>query len=78
MRLHRLLRLQRREYRIAFVPDPVSWTEDIERSVDYYEKLVQPERAALRLKPLFYIVVLLAAALVGAAVYLYLEGYFTA
>ncbi len=57
---------------------PVSWTEDIERSVDYYEKLVQPEPAALRLKPLFFIVVLLAVVLIAAGVYLYLEGYFTA
>lgn len=56
---------------------PVTWTEDIERSVEYYEKLVQPERPGVRLKPLFYLVVALVLALAGIMVYLYLSGLLT-
>lgn len=53
---------------------PVSWTEDIERSVEYYEKAVQPEKSSIRFQPLFYILVLLGVALAGALIYLYLQG----
>ena len=53
---------------------PVSWTEDIERSVEYYEKAVEPEKTAVRFRPLFYILVLLGIVLAGALVYLYLQG----
>lgn len=53
---------------------PVSWTEDIERSVDYYEKAIVPEKAVMRFRSLFYILVLLGVVLVGALTYLYLQG----
>jgi hypothetical protein len=53
---------------------PVSWTEDIERSVEYYEKAVQPEKTAIRFRPLFYILVLLGVVMAGAFIYLYLQG----
>ena len=54
---------------------PVNWTEDIERSVEYYEKTVRPERASIRFRPLFYILVLLGIALIGALIYSYLQGF---
>lgn len=53
---------------------PVKWTEDIDRSVEYYEKAVIPKRASIRFKPVFYVVLLLAICLVGALVYAYLQG----
>lgn len=56
---------------------PVSWTEDIERSVAYYEKAVEPEKPAIRFQWLFYLLVLLGIALAGALAYAYLQGAFT-
>ena len=53
---------------------PVSWTEDIERSVEYYEKAVTPQKATVRFQPLFYILVLSGVILIAALVYLYLQG----
>ena len=53
---------------------PVSWTADIERSVDYYQKAVQPEPARIRFRPLFLVLVLLGLLLVAVLVYLYLQG----
>lgn len=55
---------------------PVQWTEDIERSVEYYEKAVQADKARIQFKPLFYILILLGIALVAALVYLFEQGYF--
>ena len=53
---------------------PVTWSEDIERSVEYYEKAVNPEKASMRFRPLFYILVLLGVVLAGALIYFYLQG----
>ncbi|HMB65192.1 MAG TPA: hypothetical protein VKN36_19080 [Eudoraea sp.] len=53
---------------------PVNWTEDIERSFEYYQKMVHPERSSISFTSLFYILVLLLIVLVGAAVYLVLQG----
>ena len=53
---------------------PVTWTEDIERSVEYYGKAVTLEKASMRFRPLFYILVLLGIVLAGALAYLYLQG----
>ncbi|MBC2837939.1 hypothetical protein [Robiginitalea sp. SC105] len=55
---------------------PVKWTEDIDRSVEYYEKAVTPERPRVRFKAAFYVLVLLGICLVGAVVYAYLQGLF--
>ena len=33
---------------------PVNWTDDIERSFDYYQKTVTPENAGTSFTPLFY------------------------
>ena len=53
---------------------PVRWTEDIERSVAYYEKAVEPARPSIRFSPLFYALTLLGVALVAALVYAFLNG----
>lgn len=53
---------------------PVTWTGDIERSVEYYQKAVTPEPARTRFKPLFWVLALLTALLVAAGFYLYKEG----
>ena len=54
---------------------PVDWTDDIERVYEYYNKLVVPERSALRFTTLFFVLVLLFLGLIGAGTYLYLEGF---
>ncbi len=48
---------------------PIRWTPDIERSVEYYQKALKPEKAKIRFRPLFFILVLLGIVLVGALVY---------
>ncbi len=53
---------------------PVSWTDDIERSFKYYQKMVKPERSSLKFTSLFWILILLLTAVVGAGIYIFLEG----
>lgn len=53
---------------------PVKWTEDIERSFDYYRKLVSPNRASIRFTTLFYALLLILISLVGAAAYFLIQG----
>ncbi|MFH6603373.1 hypothetical protein ACEZ3G_07790 [Maribacter algicola] len=53
---------------------PVKWTDDIERIFEYYQKMVEPEKASIRFTRLFYIIILLSIVLIAAAVYLYLQG----
>ena len=53
---------------------PAKWTDDIERIFGYYKKMVQPEKTSLKLKPLFYVLILILIVLVAAAVYLFKEG----
>jgi len=56
---------------------PVRWTDDIERTFDYYQKMVQADRSSLKFTSLFWIMMLLLIAIAGAAVYIYLEGIVT-
>jgi len=56
---------------------PVRWTDDIERTFEYYQKMVQADRSSLKFTSLFWIMMLLLIALAGAAVYIYLEGIVT-
>ena len=53
---------------------PVNWTDDIERSFSYYTKMVKPNKASLRFTTLFFVAMLLLICLIGAGVYIYLEG----
>ena len=48
---------------------PVNWTEDIERVFEYNKKLAATKKYNLKVKPLFYIVLLSAIMVVVAAVY---------
>ncbi len=52
---------------------PVSWTEDIERMFDYYQKTVVPEKKSSKPTALFLVLMLLLIALVGGAVYVYIN-----
>ena len=49
---------------------PVSWTEDIERVFDYNKKIAETNKQYLKVKPLFYILVIAAIVLISAVVYL--------
>lgn len=53
---------------------PVSWTDDIERSFKYYQKMAEPERSSLEFTSLFWTLILLLIVVVGAGIYLFLEG----
>ncbi|MCM4150646.1 hypothetical protein DHD05_03500 [Arenibacter sp. N53] len=53
---------------------PVTWTEDIERVYEYYQKMIAPDRASISFTSLFYILMLLMIIVVAAGVYIYLEG----
>jgi uncharacterized protein YbaR (Trm112 family) len=49
---------------------PVNWTEDIERVYEYNKKIAETKREYLKVKPLFYILILLAIILVAAGIFL--------
>lgn len=53
---------------------PVKWTDDIERSFEYFQKTVTPEPASIKLSPLFYIVLVGILAVAGLLTYLYSTG----
>jgi len=53
---------------------PVRWTEDIERSVAYYEKAVHPARPSIRFSPLFYMLALLGLAALATLAYAFISG----
>ena len=53
---------------------PVSWTPDIENSVNYYRKMAIPDKPGIRFGWLFYVLLLFLISLIGAAVYTYREG----
>ena len=49
---------------------PVNWTEDIERVFDYNKKIAETNKEYLKVKPLFYILVIVAIVMVATIVYL--------
>ncbi len=49
---------------------PVNWTEDIERVYDYNRKIAETYRRYLKVKPLFYILIILAVVVIGAVIYM--------
>ncbi len=53
---------------------PVTWTEDIERVYDYYQKMIAPDRVSIRFTTLFYVLTLLLITVVAAGVYIVVEG----
>lgn len=52
---------------------PVNWTDDIERSFNYYQKLAVPHKTSVKFTSLFYIVILILIAVVAAAVYVFTQ-----
>ncbi|MDN3722825.1 hypothetical protein QRD02_00400 [Aequorivita sp. SDUM287046] len=53
---------------------PVNWTEDIERVFDYNKKIAETNKHYLKVKPLFYIVFIVAIVLVATTTYLLLPA----
>ncbi len=53
---------------------PVNWTSDIERVYDYNKKIAETKRQYLKIKPLTYILLLLAIVIIAAAIYLLISG----
>lgn len=56
---------------------PSTWTDDIERIFEYYQKMAQPEKTSTSYTVWFYTLLLVIIGLIGAGVYLYLEGVIT-
>ncbi len=52
---------------------PVSWTDDIERSFKYYQKMVIPDRTTLTFTSFFWILTLLSVIVVAVGVYFLLQ-----
>ncbi len=52
---------------------PIRWTEDIERSVRYFQKAVKPEKAVIRFRPLFFILLIAGLLLLGGLTYFILN-----
>ncbi|WP_373019353.1 hypothetical protein [Muriicola sp.] len=55
---------------------PVSWTEDIERSFEYFQKLTTPKPSSTRLTAMSVWLLVLLVVLVGVSAYLYNAGFF--
>ncbi|MDB2607015.1 hypothetical protein N9Y48_04490 [Zobellia sp.] len=52
---------------------PITWTDDIERSFKYYEKMVVPHPSKVTFTSLFWILILVLVGLVAAGVYFFLQ-----
>ncbi len=48
---------------------PINWTDEIERVYEYNKKIAETNKQYLKVKPLFYILILLAMILIAAGVY---------
>ncbi|WP_299158485.1 hypothetical protein [uncultured Eudoraea sp.] len=53
---------------------PVNWTEDIERIFEYYQKMVNPEKATTKFTAMFYLIILLPIVIAAVLFYLYKTG----
>lgn len=56
---------------------PVKWTDDIDRTFEYYQKMVVPEQSSLQFTTFSWILILLLIVIVGAGIYLFIAGAFT-
>jgi len=50
---------------------PVKWTDDIERSFNYYQKLAKPNKTKLTFTTPFFILILALIAIVATVAYLF-------
>ncbi|MBT8281016.1 MAG: hypothetical protein KJO16_05520 [Muriicola sp.] len=55
---------------------PVSWTEDIERSFEYFQKMVVPQPKSTKLTKLSFVLIILLLTISAALFYLYFNGAF--
>ncbi|MBT8236872.1 MAG: hypothetical protein KJO04_11810 [Bacteroidia bacterium] len=53
---------------------PVAWTDEIENSVRYFEKLAKPRKSRVRVTYIFIILVIFLLSFITMLVYAYLEG----
>lgn len=53
---------------------PIKWTDDIERSYTYYQKLAKPRKTSVKFTSLFYILLLVGIAVVAAVVYIFMQN----
>ncbi|MCX2718256.1 hypothetical protein [Lentiprolixibacter aurantiacus] len=53
---------------------PVKWTDDIERTFEYYQKMVTPEKKGLKLSRLSFLLIILLLILAGVLYYLFYSG----
>ncbi|MDH3698156.1 MAG: hypothetical protein OER83_00160 [Flavobacteriaceae bacterium] len=53
---------------------PVAWTDEIENSVRYFEKLATPRKSRVRVTYIFIISVVFILSFITMLVYAYLEG----
>jgi len=53
---------------------PVNWTDDIERSFNYYQKTVTPQKASIKFTSLFYILLTIIGILIASRLYLWQAG----
>lgn len=56
---------------------PSQWTDDIERMFTYYQKMAVPEKSSMKFTTLFYVLILIAIALIAAVTYILLSGILT-
>lgn len=52
---------------------PVTWTPDIERVFEYYQKTAIPQKTATKYTSLFYILALIAVAIFAAVAYIFIN-----
>lgn len=53
---------------------PVAWTDEIERAVAYFEKLVEPKKARIKVTYIFVIMLIFLLSFITMLIYAYLEG----
>ena len=53
---------------------PVKWTDDIERTFEYYQKMVTPKPKGVRLSRLSYILIISLLIIAGTLYYLFYSG----
>ena len=54
---------------------PVNWNEDIERVYDYNRKIAEANKHYLQVKPLFYILIVVAIILIAVGFYFLIATY---
>ena len=57
---------------------PVQWTNDIERSFEYFQKMITPKPRSLQFTKLTFALLGLLVVLIGSLYYLYYAGYLKA